>query len=187
MGNLETAKLALRIAKEINREANQSPKEVNSKPAKTNSPINRQDIHIALENISPNLANSYAQVKQDIQDSDRLSWAGTAHEIREILANLLRILAPDKDVKSQSWYRQEGDSLKPTRKQRVRYILHSRGANSIQREVVERVDILDEMVAGLINSAYGRASDAAHTFKTKKEVIKLLGYFEAFAHDLLDL
>jgi hypothetical protein len=187
MDSRETAKFALVIAKEINQEANKYQGIPDNKTIKKLFQIDRKDILLALENISPNLASSYAQVKQDIQDDSRISWAGTAHEVREILANLLRLLAPDKEVTLQSWYKQEGESRKPTRKQRVRYILQSRGANSTQREVVEKVDVLEEMVADLINSTYGRASDAAHTFETKKEVIRLLRYFEAFAHDLLDL
>ena len=187
MDSRETAKFALVIAKEINQVAIKDQAKPDDKPIKKPFQIDRKDILLALENISPNLASSYSQVKQDIQDNSRVSWAGTAHEIREILANLLRLLARDNEVASQSWYKQVGESRKPTRKQRVRYILQSREANSIQREVVEKVDVLEEMVADLINSTYGRASDAAHTFETKKEVIKLLRYFEAFAHDLLDL
>jgi hypothetical protein len=43
------------------------------------------------------------------------------------------------------------------------------------------------MIAGLIRDTYSRASDAAHTLKGRREAKKLLKYFEAFAHDLLNL
>ena len=186
MDSQKAAKFALLIAQE----AQQSAKEIGIIAENPNSgiiSIDRKDIFDALSKVTPALGNSYAQVKRDIQDINRISWAGDAHEIREILTNLLRTLAPDKEVESQFWFKSETKDGKPTQRQRVRYILQSRGVNSTKREVVEKVDILDEMIGELVRSTYSRASDAAHTYETRKEVVRLLGYFEAFAHDLLDL
>jgi Predicted pPIWI-associating nuclease len=182
----ETTKQALEIAKKISHDSGaileiQSFRSIN----RTSIDIERKDIYLALSEISQKLGDSYLQAKQDIKNADRISWAGTAHEIREVLATLLRTLAPDNEVKSQPWYKQESD--RPTQKQRVRYILQKRGSSSTQREVTEKIDILDEMLGELVRSTYSRASDAAHTYEPRKEVKRLLGYFEAFAHDLLDL
>src|SRR5947209_7922160 len=55
------------------------------------------EIHDALRQISDTLANSYIQILRDIEDRTRTSWAGTAHEIREIVANMLRLMAPDTE------------------------------------------------------------------------------------------
>lgn len=55
-------------------------------------------INEALEQISGELSYSYIQIYKDLQDSERVSWSGTAHEIREVLTNLLRLLAPDEKV-----------------------------------------------------------------------------------------
>jgi hypothetical protein len=144
-------------------------------------------IYLALHEKSESLANSYAQVKIDIESDNRLSWAGTAHEIREILATLLRLLAPDTVVTAQSWYKREPNSSGVTQKQRVVYILKSRNSGSNESEVLEQITGIEEMVGSLVRSTYSRASDAAHRFKERQEVEKILRYFDAFAYDLLDL
>ncbi len=186
MNSREITIFALLLAKEAQQKANEIGLTI-EKPNRGIIKVDRPDISYALEKINPILANSYAQVKHDIQDTKRISWAGDAHEIREILATLLRTLAPDQEVEAQHWFKSESKDGKPTQKQRVHYILQSRGVSSTKREVVEKIDIIDEMISSLVRSTYSRASDAAHTYETRKEVVRLLGYFEAFAHDLLDL
>jgi hypothetical protein len=151
------------------------------------SPASESEIFKALLNLSEPLAKSYIQVKIDLEDNNRSSWAGTAHEIREVLANLLRILAPDEKVTLQKWYHQEEKISGPTQKQRVRYILQENGAGSKEKEVVELATQLEEMTGNIVRATYSRASDAAHRFKTRKEVTRIVKYFDAFANDLLDL
>jgi hypothetical protein len=153
----------------------------------TATPANESEIFKALLGLSEPLAKSYVQVKIDLEDDSRSSWVGTAHEIREVLANLLRILAPDEKVISQTWYRQEEKTTGPTQKQRVRYILQENGAGSKEKEVIELVTKLEEMIGDIVRATYSRASDAAHRFKTRKEVARIVKYFDAFANDLLDL
>jgi len=145
------------------------------------------EIYNALMEVSESLANSYAQVRADVQHPERFSWAGTAHEIREMLATLLRELAPDSAVTAQSWYGQQPNTSGPTQKQRVRYILEVNGAGSKERKVVEKVVGLEDMIGSLVRSTYNRASDAAHRFKPRQEVLRILRYFDAFAYDLLGL
>lgn len=197
MNNL--AKLALAAAKEIRKEVTQweaslqgitdnVPGDVRIREqAIADDWLDRNDIYDALSHLSETLANSYAQVKKDLQDADRLSWAGTAHEIREVLSTMLRTLAPDEAVTSQHWYKQAPNTSGPTQKQRVRYILQVRGAGSKEREVAEQAVHLDEMIGNLVRATYSRASDAAHRFKNRDEVLRVLRYFEAFAQDLLNL
>ena len=145
------------------------------------------DVHRGLQQLSPQLGQSYLQVLSDIGDTSRTSWAGTAHEIREVLATMLRLLAPDDEVKVKPWFRQEPKMSGPTQKQRVRFILESHGAGSKESEVMGQVVILDDMAGDLVRATYSRASDAAHRFKTRKEVVRVVKYFDAFAHDLLNL
>jgi hypothetical protein len=144
-------------------------------------------IYGALLSLSPNLANSYAQIKDDLQDETRISWAGTAHEIREVLATMLRILAPDDQVTSSDWYVQDRNTLGPTQSQRVRFILQEHNSGSQQRNVIEHVVTLDRMIETLVRATYSRASDAAHRFKEREEVSRIFRYFEVFALDLLDI
>lgn len=141
----------------------------------------------ALHKLSPELGLSYNQVKIDLQDDNRLSWAGTAHEIREIVANVLRLLASDNEVMKQSWFKLEVNTSGPTQKQRVRYILELQNGGSKQGEVIGLVASIDGLVADLVRATYSRASDAAHRLKGRKEANRLLMYFEAFAYDLLNL
>ena len=42
-------------------------------------------------------------------------------------------------------------------------------------------------IGDLVRATYTRASDAAHRTKDRREVRRIVRYFEAFAHDLLDL
>jgi len=149
--------------------------------------IQESAIYKGLFNLFSPLASSYLQVKLDIEDSSRTSWAGTAHEIREVLATMLRLLAADHLVSAQQWFIQEPKTAGPTQKQRVRYILQQYGAGSKEREVVEQATKLEEMIGDIVRATYSRASDAAHTFKARKEVLRIIKYFDVFAHDLLNL
>lgn len=144
-------------------------------------------LYHALFGISESLGNSYMQVRSDLDDPTRTSWAGTAHEIREILATLLRLKAPDSEVKAKPWYRPEPNTSGPTQKQRVRYILQELGGGSKQVEVAEQISMIEDKIGDLVRATYSRASDAAHRMKGRTEAKRLLRYFEAFAHDLLNL
>ena len=150
-------------------------------------PLLSDPLYVALADVSQALADSYSQVRADLNDTSRRSWAGTAHEIREIVATLLRTLAPDAEVVAKSWYRQEPNTVGPTHRQRARYILEQHSASSKQRVVVEEIPVLDAMVGELVRATYTRASDAAHRMKGRSEARRVFRYFEAFAYDLLNL
>ncbi len=185
---IELSKKTLDISRRINNDVHEIIGNGDIKPRVDKiSGIEKDKIFLALKELSVNLANSYTQVKIDIEADNRISWAGTAHEIREILATLLRTLAPDEDVISQSWFKQESEISGPTQKQRVQYILQQNKAGKNQKDVVEQVTGLDDMISSLVRSTYSRASDAAHRFKERQEVLRILRYFEAFAYDLLNL
>ena len=153
----------------------------------TSNPNMVAEIREGLMSISGGLGLSYVQVYHDVQDTSRNSWAGTAHELREIIAAMLRLLAPDEEITKQEWYKPVHGASGPTQKQRVIYILKLRNAGSKEHEVVEQVSNLDEMIASIVRSTYSRASDAAHRYKNRDEVLRILRYFEAFAYDLLDI
>ena len=166
-----------------NKVATGQPKDNDSRLVAADS----KQIYDALASVSPQLARSYEQIKNDIEDSSRLSWAGTAHEIREILSHLLRTLAPSDEVEKQNWFKREDGTSGPTQKQRVIYIIKQHDAGSKEKEVVERVVDLEDRLGTLVRTTYSRASDAAHRIKGRVEVRRILRYFEAFAFDLLDL
>lgn len=177
---LDFYRKTLILAKRINNDINPY------QPQTKNSFSYKNNIYLGLEKVSEALAQSYLQIKNDIDDSDRISWAGTAHEIRQIISSLLIILAPDEEVIAQSWYKKPEDGTS-TQKQKVRYILEQKGAGSKETDVVEQISSLDEVIQELVRKTYSRASDAAHRFKNRNEVIKILRYFDAFILDLLDI
>lgn len=144
-------------------------------------------ISAALKKIAEPLANSYLQIIADFEDETRLSWAGTAHEIRELLRKILEQLAPAQDVEVQAWYKQESGISGPTQKQRVKHILTNQGGDSKQQKVAQDIELIEDKIGILVRDVYGRASDAAHRSKSKAEAFKILRYFEAFAYDLLDI
>ncbi len=156
-------------------------------PSNETTEFQKNDIYDGLEKISPILANSYAQVKIDMLDTERISWAGTAHEIRQIVVTLLNVLAPDDRVKAEPNFKLEQNATGPTHKQKVVFILKQRGAGSKVQEVVEKVGKFDDLIGDIVRGFYSRASDAAHRSKDKKETNRLLQYFEVFVRDLLDL
>ena len=149
--------------------------------------VEKNPIYLSLLKINGSLARSYAQIKIDITDKTRLSWAGTAHEIRQIISTLLETLAPDSEVINEEWYKQDPQTKGPTQKQRAHYILIKQKKDSKEQEVVEVVSLLNDLIETLVRSTYGRASDAAHRFKGRREVIRILNYFESFTTDLLNL
>ena len=145
----------------------------------------QKQISDALKDISPELNNSFVQVISDLHENKRISWAGTAHELREIISNTLRILAPNELITKEDWYNREKDSEGPTQKQRVKYILRQKGAGKREGDVIEQIVTIDDLIQDLVRSVYNRASDAAHRFKSREEIKKILRYFEAFISDLL--
>ncbi len=183
--------------KTISKELPQSmvSKDINQRLSKTTKPVStmislsieENRIQQSLTKISPSLGLSYIQVKADLKDENRTSWAGTAHEIREVLANLLKLLAPDDSVIKQPWYKQDPTTFGPTQKQRTRFILQQHNAGSKEIEVASQVSHLEEMIEDLVRAFYSRASDAAHQGKEKREVLRIVNYFDTFAQDLLDL
>jgi len=154
---------------------------------KTRAVEQKSNLYQSLLSISEPLALSYAQVREDLEDSERTSWAGTAHEIRELVSTMLRLLAPDHEVTVQPWFRQDPKTSGPTQKQRVKYILQQHGAGSKRQEVAAEVDIIEARTADLVRATYSRASDAAHRMKGRTEAVRIFRYFEAFAYDLLDI
>lgn len=81
-----------------------------------------------------------------LEDPSRYSWEGTAHEVREIVATLLRTLAPDAEATAKSWFKQEPNTAGPTQRQRARFFLDQHSAGSKQR-IVDEMPVLDAMVA----------------------------------------
>lgn len=145
------------------------------------------DLHVALGEMSTPLANSYLQIIAEFEDDSRITWDGTAHQIRELLRKILDMLAPTCSIEKESWYKQAKGLAGPTQKQKVQYILLKKNAGSKERAVVHNVALIEDKIGNLVRDTYQRASDAAHRSKDKAEAYRILRYFEAFMYDLLNI
>ncbi len=141
-----------------------------------------------LERLVPSAAISYRQGLLDLRSQSRLSYRGTAAEFREALREVLDHLAPDDKVAAQPGFKLEQAQTKPTMKQKVKFVLTSRGKNKTQRESTEKSASLVEELSGEITRAiYNRASVAAHVHESKREVEQIRRYVDTIMYDLLEL
>lgn len=131
------------------------------------------DIVGTLEEICPPAATCYRQAMADLA-TDRVSWRGTATDLREALRETLDKLAPDADVEGMPNYKAEPDAKRPTMKQKTRFILRSRDMNSGQMATSEdAIRHIEESLGGITRSVYTRSSTSTHTPTTKEEVARL--------------
>lgn len=139
-----------------------------------------------LEKILPTSALSYKQVLQDLSEGGRLSYRGTAAELREVVRELLDHLAPDHEVLRT--VKLNKDQNRPTMKQKAVFILKTRGIGDTARKPAEdAVTAIEESVGALARSVYDRGSLATHVATTRREVRTFKGYADAVLADLLEV
>jgi hypothetical protein len=133
-------------------------------------------------------ARSYEQAMTDLADNRRTSFRGTAVELRETLRDVLDHLAPDKDVMKTPGFKLEKDQDKPTMRQKVLFILRSRGqTRDITKTPEQTVILVEELTASLVRSVYVRGSISTHLGAPKPEVQKLKQYIDVLLSELLEL
>jgi len=135
----------------------------------------------ALGQITEALAACYRQALRDIAQPDRESFVGPAAALRELLSFVLRDLAPDAALSNEPWFKAETNDGRPTRAQRVRYIMKKRAG--ISNEKVNRaLEGLDRIVC----DTYDRASRATHLGQGgRTEIATLADYVHGILRDLL--
>jgi len=144
-----------------------------------------------LRLLDANLADGYKQAVLDIEDVDRLSYRGPAAELREILTNVLHILAPNPKVEATDWYREARRSgarkePTPTRAERTKFILRSREKGSAVTEAGESfMNSVEERLANVVNATYKRGSAATHGGTERDELVNMLQYINALLRELL--
>ncbi len=146
------------------------------------------DIYDALLEFVPAAACAYKQALLDVADENRLSYRGVAHELREAFRETLDQLAPDEAVQSQPNFKCQMDPNKPTMKQKVLYILNSRGLpQDALKAPEEAVQIVEERVASLCRATYRRSSISAHVASERKEVLQVKHYVNTVFREILSL
>ena len=158
----------------------------------TETEIDRKIVK-TLSELIPQAALSYQQALIDLQDEKKLSFRGTAAELREVLRETLDTLAPDKDVEEGEGFAYEknekGNPLStPTMKQKVRFVLKSRGQSKTAIKTPENaVGIIEEHIVSFTRSTYERGSLSTHQLTSRPEAQKLKGYVENVLCELLEI
>lgn len=136
----------------------------------------------------PSAAVSYQQGLHDLRDKSRLSYRGPAVEFREALREVLDHLAPDDAVLAQPGFKPEPNRTGPTMKQKVRFVLKSRGRNKSQRDASEKsVGLVDDRIGEVTRAVYDRASVATHVVETRDEVAQIKRYVDTVLFDILEI
>lgn len=141
-----------------------------------------------LDHLIPSAAASYRQGLADLNGGDRLSYRGTAAELREALRETLDHLAPDEAVTAQAGFKLESGQTKPTMKQKVAFVLTSRGRNKTQRVSAEKsLAVIEELSGEVLRAVYNRASLATHVQESRSEVQQIKRYVDTVLFDLLEI
>ena len=144
-----------------------------------------------LDKLLPSAAASYRQGLADISCNLTLrhSYRGTAAEFREAFRETLDHLAPDQEVMAQSWYKPEKDQKLPTMKQKVKFVLSSRGKEQDATRCRRKDNRPDGSAGGRHRACdlHHRASLSTHVETTKQEVEQLKRYMDAVLFDLLEI
>jgi hypothetical protein len=141
-----------------------------------------------LENMVPSAGLSYRQLLLDLESPGRVSYRGTAAEIREVLRETLDHFATDEDVMKAPGYRNEEGRDRPTMRQKARFILKSRKTGDTQRKTSEQaLGILEEGIAALTRSVYDRGSVATHVTSTRHEIASVKNFSDAVLAELLQV
>jgi hypothetical protein len=153
----------------------------------TTSPADELII-VSLNELCPSASLAYQQALIDLSGGDRLSWRGPATDLREALRETLDVLAPDTDVMASPGFKLETDAKRPTMKQKVRYVLRSRGVASGAMETPESAVVgVEEFVGGLTRSVYTRSSVSTHTATTRSEATRVHAWVRLVICELLEV
>lgn len=148
--------------------------------------LTEQDVLRRLAEMLPVSAESYEQALRDIAQGNRISWRGTATEMREVLREVIHHLAPTDQVTADPAYANEAGQTAPTQRQRVRFILAARRTPVEAIEQTEHaLNTVDEMVAVLARTTYKRTNASTHGTTGAREVRNLQGYIGALLRELL--
>jgi hypothetical protein len=141
-----------------------------------------------LRALVPSAAQSYEQALLDLRSAPRVSYRGTAVELREALREVLDHLAPDADVIASPGFKLERDATRPTMKQKAQFILKARGlasgALATPRDAIQRIE---DASASLARSVYSRGSMSTHVATTREEVLTMKPYVDGVLAELLQV
>ncbi len=161
---------------------------VSAKPASSTPSVVEAAIVSTLEKMIPSAGASYKQALLDLQAQGRISFRGTAAELREVVREVLDHLAPDDAVTSAPGFKLEEGLKGPSMKQKVRFIMKARKVpDAGMKPAEDSIKHLDENIPALSRSVYNRGSMDVHTGRTREEVLNFKLYADAILGELLEI
>ena len=147
-----------------------------------------KDIMKMLLKIVPTAALSYEQAVRDLHEPYRVSYRGSANELREALREVLDHLAPnDAVIRSEGFKLVEGQR-RPTQRQKVAYILRARRVSDTAGGAPQvSISLVDELTGSLARSTYERSTLSTHTATARREVKQIKMYVDGILADLLEI
>jgi hypothetical protein len=143
-------------------------------------------ILFTLRSLVPSAAISYEQVIADLDGPPRLSYRGTATELREAVREVLDHMAPDAEVMATPGFKLEKDQRSPTMKQKARFILRARGVGeSASKAPEDAVQLLEDQIASLARSVYVRGAVSTHSVTSRDQTVSFKRYADAVLAELL--
>ena len=118
----------------------------------------RLELSQKLRKVEPRLCTKLEGAWQTLQDrskEDRFLQA--ASSARELISDVLQILAPDEKVKATTWFKPVRNTKRPTRKQRARFTMLGNNDALGEEELKSIFDLAKE-----IGKSYDRLSETAH-------------------------
>jgi Predicted pPIWI-associating nuclease len=175
-----------RAMTELNILSISSPQKVNASEPKFSQ--SESVLIRTLGALVPSACQSYIQGILDLASAERHSYRGTAAEFREAFRETLDHLAPDEAVMgAEDFVLEEGRRL-PTMRQKVKFILKSRGMTGAKRTVAETsLDLIETLCGEIARAVYNRASLATHLQTSRAEVLQLKRYVDTLLFDLLEI
>jgi len=141
----------------------------------------QEEIASRLAAVDPDLAASYRQVIVDVAQV-RDTYVGPAGEIREVLRGAIAQLAPDEDVKAETWF--IGHEGRPMHAERIRLAIQ-RNRGSADQQIVQADEILETKIGKLGRSLYTRSSKSLHAGTQQREVRKIVDWVELVLDEVL--
>lgn len=131
------------------------------------------------------LADSMEQALRDMNDQSRLSYVGPAGEVREVMRATVQLMAPDDEIRKQSWFVgiKQGNKTNPSQAERTRYAVQQRRGSKDQVEGVET--LIDELVGQIGRNTYNVGSGKFHAGTDQADVWKLTGWVWAVLDEVL--
>ena len=147
-----------------------------------------QKIFDTLSKLHPSAADSYRQASLDLKEKNRISFRGTAVELRESLREVLDTLAPDEEVQKQPGFAMEEGQKKPTMRQKAKFILKSRQVTENAAKAPEdSATLVEELTASLVRSTYQKGNVITHNASARRELVKLRLYVDSVLIELLQI